>query len=65
MVFQSRNPTSVTYGTETVSYMAPKKWILKNFDSLKSFKKKKKSGNLNAHVGYVKPICNMLVLSNN
>ena len=40
MVFQSRNPTSVTYGTETVSYMAPKKWILKNFDSLKSFKKK-------------------------
>ena len=42
MVFQSRNPTSVTYGTETVSYMAPKKWTLKNFDSLKSFKKKEK-----------------------
>ena len=39
-VIQSRNPTAVTYGTETVSYMAPKRYTLKNFDSLKSFKKK-------------------------
>ena len=44
-VLQSRNPSSVKYGTETISYKAPKIWILvpetiKNCDSLKSFKQK-------------------------
>ena len=42
---QSRNPNSVKYGTETISYIAPKIWSLvperiKNCDSLKSFKQK-------------------------
>ena len=44
-VLQSRNPSSVRYGTETISYIAPKIWSLvpetiKNCDSLKSFKQK-------------------------
>ena len=44
-VFQSRNPSSVRYGTEIISYMAPKIWalvaeIIKNCDSLESFKQK-------------------------
>ena len=42
---QSRNPSSVRYGTETISYIAPKLCLLvpetiKNCDSLKSFKQK-------------------------
>ena len=42
-VLQSRNPSSVRYGT--ISYIAPKMWSLvpetiKNCDSLKSFKQK-------------------------
>ena len=42
-IFQSRNLSSVRYGTETTSYKAPKKWSLvpetiKSCDSLKSFK---------------------------
>ena len=41
---QSRNPSSVRYGTETISYIAPKMWSFvpetKNCDSLKSFKQK-------------------------
>ena len=54
----SRNPKVVVYGTESVSFMAPKVWSivpqeLKNSQSLK------------IHVGYAKPICNMLVLYNN
>ena len=44
-VLQSRNPSSVRYGTETISYIAPKIWSLvletiKNCDILKSFKQK-------------------------
>ena len=44
-VLQSRNRSSVRYGTETISYIAPKIWSLvpetiKNCDSLKSFKQK-------------------------
>ena len=39
----SRNPSSLRYGTETISYIAPKIWTLvpetsKNCNSLKSFK---------------------------
>ena len=42
-VLQSRNHSSVRYGTETISYIAPKIWSLvpetvKCHDSLKSFK---------------------------
>ena len=44
-VLQSRTPSSVRYGTETISYITPKIWSLvpetiKNCDSLKSFKQK-------------------------
>ena len=44
-ILQSRNPSSVRYGTETISYIAPKIWTLlpktmKNCDSLKSFQPK-------------------------
>ena len=39
-VLQSRNPSSVRYGSDTISYIAPKIWTLvpetiKNCDSLK------------------------------
>ena len=42
-VLQSRNPSSLRYGTETISCIAPKIWSLvlktiKNPDNLKSFK---------------------------
>ena len=68
-VLQSRNPSSVRYGTETITYIAPKILSLvpetiENCDSLKSFIQKIESGSLIAHVDYVKSICNMLVLSN-
>ena len=67
-VLQGRNPTSVIYGTETISYVAPKIWTLfpetiKNCDSLKSFKHKIKKWKLHCpcrlckvylqHVGFV------------
>ena len=44
-VLQSRNPSSVRYGTKTISYIVPKIWSLvtktmKNCDSPKSFKQK-------------------------
>ena len=44
-ILQSRNPSSVKYGTKTISYIAPKIWSLvpetmNNCDSLKSFKHK-------------------------
>ena len=66
-VLQSRNPSSVRYGTETISCIAPKIWSLvpetiKKCDSLKSFKQ---SASLIAPAGYVNSICNMLVSSNN
>ena len=49
----SRNPSSLRYGTETISYIAPKIWTrvpktTKNCDSLKSFKQK---------IGKWKPDC--------
>ena len=42
-VLQGRIPSSVRYGTETISYIAPKIWsfvpeTIKNCDSLKSSK---------------------------
>ena len=42
-VLQSRNPSSVRYGTETISYIAPKIWsivpeTIKNCDNPESFK---------------------------
>ena len=44
-VLQSRNPSSVRYGTKNISHIAPKIWPLvpetiKNCDSLKFFKQK-------------------------
>ena len=44
-VLQNRNISSIRYGTETISYIAPKIWSLvpetiKNCDILKSFKQK-------------------------
>ena len=44
-VLQSRNLSSVGYGTETMSYIAPKIWtlvpkVIKNCNNLKSFKQK-------------------------
>ena len=44
-VLQSRNSSSVGYGNETTSYIAPKIWSLvsetiKNCDGLKSFEQK-------------------------
>ena len=69
---QSRDPSYVRYGTETISYIAPKIWSLvpetrKNCDSLKSFNQKirKWKPDCTCHVGYVKSICNMLISSNN
>ena len=46
-VLQSRNPSSVRYVTDTISYIAPKIWPLvpkaiKSCDSLKSLEQKKK-----------------------
>ena len=42
-VLQTRNPSFVRYGIETISYIAPKIWsnvreTIKSCDSLKSFK---------------------------
>ena len=44
-ILQSGTPSSVRYGTETISYIDPKIWSLvpetiKSYDSLKSFKQK-------------------------
>ena len=49
-VLQIRNPSSLRYGTETKSYIAPKIWTLfpettKNYDSLKSFKQNARKWN--------------------
>ena len=68
----ARNPTTVGYGTETISFLSPKIWFLipqniKDSGFLPCFKKKKKkkkleNGNPTARVVYAKHICNMLVL---
>ena len=60
-----KNSKTMTYGTESISFMAAKIWSIvpeemKNCRSLYSFEE---SGNDNqtVHVGYAKPTCNMLV----
>ena len=68
----ARNPKTVRYGTETISFLSPKIWSLipqniKDSGFLPCFKKKKKkkkleNGNPTARVVYAKHICNMLVL---
>ena len=64
-----RNPKTVRYGTETISFLSPNIWSLipqniKDSGSLPCFKKKKKTenGNPTAHVVYAKHFCDMLVL---
>ena len=62
----SRNPKTVTCGTESVSFMATRIWSivhqeLKNYQSLYSFKG---TGNQTVYVSYTKPSCNVLVLYN-
>ena len=66
----SRNPKTVKYGTETISYLAPKIWSLvpnaiKSSKSLDVFKSKiiQYNGNSIALVGYVRITCNMSVSS--
>ena len=65
----SRNPKTVTYGTVSVSFMAPKIWSivpqeLKYYQSLYSFKLSIRKWKPNSYVGYAKPTCNMLVFYN-
>ena len=64
----SRNPKTVAYGTESVSFMAPKIWSivpqkLKNSQSLYCFRKGIRKWKPNCPSA--KPTCNMLVLYNN
>ena len=65
-VLQSRNSSSVRYGTETISYIAPKIWSLaiKNCESLKSFKQKIRKWKPDCPCRLCKVYCNMLVSSN-
>ena len=63
----SRNPKIVAYGTESVSFMAPKIWSivlqeLKNSQSLYSFKKGIRKWKPSCPCWLCKPTCNMLVL---
>ena len=63
----ARNPKTVRYGTETISFLSPKIWSsipqnIKDSDFLPCFTKTIENGNPTAHVVYVKHICNMLVL---
>ena len=67
----ARNPKTVGYGTETISFLSPKIWFLipqniKDSGFLPCFKKKKKkkleNGNPTARVVYAKHVCNILVL---
>ena len=66
----ARNPKTVGYGTETISFLSPKIWFLipqnkKDSGFLPCFKKKKKeteNGSPTARVVYAKHVCNMLVL---
>ena len=63
----ARNPKTVRYGTETISFLSPKIWSLipqniKDSGSLPCFKKTLENGNPTAHVVYAKHFCNMLVL---
>ena len=64
----ARNPKTVRYGTETISFLSPKIWFLipqyiKDTGSLPCFKKKTlENGNPTAHIVYAKHFCDMLVL---
>ena len=64
----ARNPKTVRYGTETISFLSPKIWSLipqniKYSGSLPCFEKKiLENGNPTVHVVYAKHFCNMLVL---
>ena len=63
----SRNPRTVKYGTETISYLAPKIWsivpqTIKESTSINKRKQKQRNGNQIAHAGFARDICNMLVL---
>ena len=65
----SRNPKTLTYGTDSVSFMAPRIWsivpqVLENYQSISFQKRYKEMETKLSHVGYAKPICNMLVLYN-
>ena len=62
----SRNPKTVRYGTEPVSYMAPKIWrkvpeTIKMSSSLESFDQKYANGSQNAIAAFAQHICTMLV----
>ena len=59
----ARNPKTVRYGTETISFLSPKIWSLipqniKDSSSLPCFKKKKKK------IRKWKPICPMSFMQN-
>ena len=63
----ARNPKTVRYGTETISFLSPKIWSLipqniKDSGSLPCFKKTLENGNPTAHVVYAKHFCNILLL---
>ena len=63
----SRNPKTIRYGTETVSYRAPKIWskvseTVKMRSSLESLSQKYANGNQNAIATFVQHICTILVL---
>ena len=65
----ARNPITVRYGTETISFLSPKIWSLipqniKDSGSLPCLKKKKKNRKWkpNCPCRLCKHICNMLVL---
>ena len=64
----SRNPKTVKYGTETISYLAPKIWSLvpnaiKGSNSFDVFKSKIIRRNPIALVAFVRITCNMSVSS--
>ena len=64
--FSSRVPKTVKYGTETISFLAPKVWalvpgIVKVCSFWKLLNLKSGNGNQIVYVGYAKLICNMLV----
>ena len=64
----ARNPKTVRYGTETISFLSPKIWSLipQNIKTVAPYhvskKKTLENGNPTAHVVYAKHFCNMLVL---
>ena len=63
----ARNPKTVRYGTETISFLSPKTWSLlpqniKDSSSLPCFKKNIRKWKPIAHVVYAKHFCNILVL---